>query len=141
MLTFEDTNRTFKLDGDLLKVMTNHIFNADHSNQKDKKIIYEFAKEMKFDIEKIRRPSTRDGSFIRILKSPAIMAAGISTIFLPSDPNEFCNRLKLLLQEKHAGNNSDISNEEIFAIVDNFLEYKGISRKQHKQHLIKCNLL
>ena len=42
-------------------------------------------------------------------KSPDIMvfASGVSkTIFLSSDPNELCDRLKLLLQEKHAGNNS-----------------------------------
>ena len=35
---------------------------------------------------------------------------------------------KFLLQEKHAGNNSDMFNEEIVAIVDNILEYKCISK-------------
>ena len=34
------------------------------------------------------------------------------TIFLSSDPNELCNRLKLLLQEKQAGNISDIIIQE-----------------------------
>ena len=37
--------------------------------------------------------------------------------------------IKLLLQEKHAGNNSDIINEEIIALVDKLLEYKCISKK------------
>ena len=84
----------------------------------------------------------RDESLIRLLKSPAIMASGISkTIFLSSDPNELCDRIKLLLQEKHAGNISIIINEEIIAIIDKLLEYKCISKKQHKQILIKCNLL
>ena len=70
------------------------------------------------------------------------MAWGFTkTIFLSSDPDEFCNRLKLLLQEKQAGNNSDIINDEIVAIVDKLLEYKCISKNQHKQILIKCNLL
>ena len=32
-------------------------------------------------------------------------------------------------------------NDEINAIVDKLLEYKWISRKQHKQSLIKGNLL
>ena len=63
------------------------------------------------------------------------------TIFLPSDPNKLCNRSKLILQEKPAGNDSDIINEEIVAIVDKLLEYKCISKKQHKQILGKCNLL
>ena len=71
-----------------------------------------------------------------------VSASGVSkTIFLSCDPDELCNRLKLLLQEKHAGNNSDIINEETVAIVDKLLEYKFISKKQHKQILIKCNLL
>ena len=70
------------------------------------------------------------------------MASGISkTIFLSSDPDELCNRLKILLQEKHAGNNSDIINQEIVAIVDKLLEYECITKIQHKQIVIKCNLL
>ena len=69
------------------------------------------------------------------------MASGVSTVFLSSDAKELCGRLKFLLQEKHAGNNSDIINQEIVAIVDKLLEHKCISKKQHKQLLIKCNLL
>ena len=71
-----------------------------------------------------------------------LSASGLSkTIFLSSDPNELCDRLKLLFQEKHAVNNSGIINDEIVAIVDKLLEYKCISNKQHKQILLKCNLL
>ena len=71
-----------------------------------------------------------------------VSASGISkTIFLSSNPNELCDRLKLLLQEKHAGNNSDIINEEIVVIIDKLLEYKCITKKQHRQILIKCKLL
>ena len=69
------------------------------------------------------------------------MVSEISTFFSSSDPDELCDRLKLLLQEKHAGNNSDIINDEVVAIVDKLIEYKRISKKQHKQILIKCNLL
>ena len=61
------------------------------------------------------------------------MLSGISTIFLPSDPNELCDRLRLLLQEKQAGNKSDLINDAIVAIVDYLLEYKFISEKQHQQ--------
>ena len=130
MLTFRDTNKTFRLEGDFLKVMTNYKFNIDHSNQQDRKINYEFAKEMKYDVKSTGRPGVRHSSMIRLLESPAIMASGISkTIFLSSDPDELCDRLKLLLQERHAGNNSDILNNEIVAIVDKLLEYKCISKK------------
>ena len=58
---------------------------------------------MKFDNKQKGRKSNRDKSMIKLLKSPAIMASGISkTIFLSSDPDELCNRLKIILQEKHA---------------------------------------
>ena len=142
MITFRDSNKSFKLEGDLLKLITNHKFNAGHSSPHDKKLIYEFVKEMNYDTKSPGRPSIRHDSVVKILNSPAIMASGVSNIIiLSSDPNELCDRLKLLLQEKHAGNNSDIINEEIVAIVDKLLEYKCISKKQHKQILIKCNLL
>ena len=130
MITFRDSNKSFRLEGDLLKLITNHKFNADHSSPKDKKLIYEFAKEMNYDTKSTGRPSTRLTSIIKILESPAIMASGISkTIILSSDPNELCDRLRLLLQEKHAGNNSDIINDEIVAIIDKLLEYKCIAKK------------
>ena len=142
MLNFRDTNKTFRLEGDLLKVMTNYKFNVDHSNQQDRKIIYEIAKEMKYDVKNTGRPGVRHSSMLRLLESPAIMASGISkTILLSSNPDELCNRLKVLLQERHAGNNSDTINNEIAAIVDKLLECICISRKQHKQILFKCNLL
>ena len=142
MITFRDSNKPFRLEGNLLKVITNYKFNADHSSPQDKKLIYEFAKEMNYDTKSTGRPSTRHTSIIKILESPAIMASGFSkTIILSSDPNELCDRLKLLLQEKHGGNNSNLIDEEIVAIVDKILEYKCISKKQHKQILIKCNLL
>ena len=125
-----------------MKVVTNYKFNADHSSPQDKKLIYEFAKEMNYDTKSTGRPSTRHTSIIKILESPAIMASGFSkTMFLSSDPDELCDRLKVLLQEKNAGNNSDIINDEIVAIVDKLLEYKCLSKKQHNQTLIKCNLL
>ena len=142
MMTFRDSNKSFKLDGDLLETMINYDFNVSHSNPKDQKLIYEFGKEMNFNIEQKGRKSDRDRSLIKLLKSPAVMASGISNIIiLSSDPDETCKRLKLLLQEKQTGDDSNIIIEEIIAIVDKLLEYKCITKKQHKQFLIKCNLL
>ena len=142
LLTFRDTNKQFELKGELLKMITNKNYNVNHASLSDKKLMYDFAKEMHFDQRRVGNKSTRDRTLINLLKSPAIMASGISkTIILSSDPDELCDRLKLLLQEKHAGNNSNIINDEVIAIVDKLLEYKCISKKQHKQILMKCNLL
>ena len=141
MLTFRDTNKQFELKGDLLEMITNSKYNVNLASLADKKIMYDFAKEMRFDTKAQGRKSTRDNTLITLLNSPRIMASGVTTIFLSENADELCDRLKLLLQEKHAGNNSDIIDEEIIAIVDKLLEYKCISKKQHKQILIKCNLL
>ena len=144
MLTFRDTNKQFELKGDLLEMITNSKFNVDLASLSDKKLMYDFAKEMHFDPKASGNKSTRDRKLIKLLNSPGLIvsASGVSkTIFLSSDPDELCDRLNLLLQEKHAGNNSDIISDEIVAIVDKLLEYKCITKKQHKQILIKCNLL
>ena len=144
MFTFRDTGKEFELKGDLSKMITNSKFNVDLSSLTDKKLMYDFAKEMHFDPRAVGNKSIRDRKLIKLLSSPGLMisVSGVSkTIFLSSDPNELCDRLKLLLQEKHAGNNSDIINNEIVVIIDKLLEYKCISKKQHKQILIKCNLI
>ena len=95
MITFRDSTKTFRLEGDLLKVITNYKFNVDHSSPQDKKLIYEFAKEMNHDINSTGRPSVRHNSMIKLLEQRAIMASGFSkTIILSSDPNELCDRLK-----------------------------------------------
>ena len=81
----------------------------------------DFAKEMHIDVRGQGRKSTRDRTLIKLLKSPAIMATGVSTKFLSSNPDELCNRIKLLLQEKQAGIKSVIFNKKIVAIVDKLL--------------------
>ena len=125
-------------------MITDSKFNVDLASLADKKLMSDFAKEMNFDLKAVCNESTRDKTLIKLPKSPGLMisASGVSkTIFLSSDANDLCERLNLSLQEKHAGNNSDIINDEIVAIVDKLLEYKCISKKQHKQILIKGNLI
>ena len=140
MLTFRDTNKQFELTGNLLEMITNKDYNADHASLADKKLMYDFAKEMHFDTKAQGRKPTRDKTLIKFFKSTGLIvsASGVSkTIFLSSDPDELCDRLKFLSQKKHAGNNSDIVTDEIVAIVDKLLEYKCISKKQQNQILNK----
>ena len=144
MLIFRDSDKSLKLDGDVLETMTVYDFNVSHSNPQDQKLIYGFGKEVNFYFNQKGRKSNRDRTVTNLPKSPGLMisASGISNTFiLSSDPDELCNRLILLQQEKHAGNNSDIIDEEIVFILDKLLVYKCISTKQHEQILIKCNLL
>ena len=65
--------------------------------------MYDFAKEMHFDVKAAGKKSTPDRSLITILKLPSKMvyASGSSkTKFFPSDPNKLSDRIKFLLQEK-----------------------------------------
>ena len=59
LLIFRDSNKAFKLDGDPLEAITNYDFNVDHSNQQDRKLIYEFAKEMDFNIKEKGKKRSR----------------------------------------------------------------------------------
>ena len=49
MLTFRDTNKQFESEGDLLEMINNSKFNVDLASLSDKKLMYDFAKEMHFD--------------------------------------------------------------------------------------------
>ena len=138
MLTFRDTNKSFKIDGDHLKTKTTYNFNVDQSNPHDRKIPYEFGVEMKCNIKQKTRKSNRGEPLMKLLQSPAIMVSGISTVFLPENLIESCDRLKLLQQEKQAGNLCNIFDEDIVAMSDKLIEYKRISTKQPKVLLVKC---
>ena len=141
MLTFRDTGKEFELKGEFFKKITNKNYNVNLASLQDKKLVYDFAKAVNFDTKALGNRSMRDRTLIKLLNSPAIMASGITTIFLSENADELCDRLRLLLQRKQGGNNSVIIDQEIIAIVDKLFEYKCISKKQHKQILIQCNLL
>ena len=66
MLTFRDSKKSFRIDWDLLETMTNYDFNVSHFNPNDQKQIYEFGKEMNFNIKQNGRKSDRDKSLIKI---------------------------------------------------------------------------
>ena len=138
----------FELQGDLSKMITNKNYNVDLPNSQDKKIIYVFAKEIYFDGKTWGNKSTRDESPIGLLKTPGIMisASGFSSChkkvffknkILSSDPNELCDRLKLLIREKQGGNTFDIINKENVAMADKPWEPNFISLKHHKIFLLK----
>ena len=140
-LLFRDTGVVFTLKDDLLSMITDYKFNKKKSP--DAKQIINFLDEMHFDIHALGRPSTRDTNVINnYYNKRAILASGLQkVIFLSENPNELCDRLHLIIQEKQGGNDTNRFDNEIVAIVDKLLEYKSITTKQHKQILINFNLL
>ena len=53
-------------------------------------------------------------------------------VFLPSDPDELVNQLKLLYFEKVGGNDNPMLSEQIIAIADKLLQYQCITTNQHQ---------
>jgi len=139
-MLFRDTDVVFTLKGDLLIMITDYDFNKKESP--DAKQIINFMDEMHFDIHRTGK-STRDKTLINnYYNKRAILASGFEeVIFLSENPNELCNRLCLIIQEKQAGNDTNKFDNEIIAILDKLLEYKSITPTQHKKILRKFNLL
>ena len=77
LTTFRDTGKNFGLEGVLFKMITNKNYNVDLASLSDKKLMYDFAKEICFDVKTTGQKSTRDRTLIKLPKSPAIMASGI----------------------------------------------------------------
>ena len=73
ILSFRDTIKEFELKGDLLKMITNKNYNVDHASFSDKKLRYDFAKEMNYDTKALGNKSTPDRTLIKLLKSPGLM--------------------------------------------------------------------
>ena len=93
-LTFRDTDKKFELREDLLKMLTNKNYNVDLAKLSVEKM-FDFAKEKHLVERTPGDKSPRDRSLIRFFKSPAITASGVSTIFVPENLNELCDRLKI----------------------------------------------
>ena len=73
LITFRDTGEEFELTGYLLKMINNKNFNVDLASLSDKKLMYDFAKEMHFDLKAEVNKSTRDRTLINLPKSPGII--------------------------------------------------------------------
>ena len=73
-------------------------YNIVLASLSDESLMYDLAKEVNFRIKALGRNSTRDKTLMKLLKSPGLMisASGVSrTKFLSSDPDDFCDKLKL----------------------------------------------
>ena len=161
-ITFENGNSYNLNDPDLQYFITNTQFDKQINNWGS---IYNFLNDMKYDLNYGDKKSNRY-QLIKELQDYMQGFAGSSAaapaqdytqgftgsglrsyarsstqqyIFLPSDPDELVDKLKLLYFEKVGGNDSFLINEEIIAIIDKLLEYECISPSQHQN--IQSNLI
>ena len=132
-LFFRDSGVVFTLKGDILSMITDYAFNKTDSP--DAKQFNNFLDEMHFDIHKKGGKGSRDRTLIdNYYNKRSILKSGLRTTFHSENSDELCDRIKLILLEKQAGNNSNTINEEMFAIIDKLLEYKCIISTQHKKN-------
>ena len=98
LLIFCDTGEEFELQGDFLKIITNKNYKVHLASLPDKKLMYDFANAMHFDVRAQGNKSTGEGTLIKLSTSLGLIASASgnsNTIILPSDSDELCNRLKL----------------------------------------------
>ena len=134
-MTFENGN-TYNLNNpDLSYFITYTQLDKEIQNEK---LIYNFLKDMKYDLNYGDKKSKRY-YFIKNLinqytyrDQQSQLGSGLNFIFLPSDPDELVDQLKLLYFEKVGGNDNPMLNEQIIAIADKLLQYQCITTNQHQ---------
>ena len=142
-MTFQNGNTYNLNDPDLQYFMT--ITQIDKEIQNEN-LIHSFLNDMKYDLNYGDKKSKRY-YFIKDLINQYIyqhipyqlsqLGSGFNQyVFLPSDPDELVDQLKLLYFEKIGGNDNPMLSEQIIAIADKFLQYQCITTNQH-QNLIQ----
>ena len=134
-MTFENGN-TYNLNGpDLSYFITYTQLDKEIQNEN---LIYYFLKDMKYDINYGDKKSSRY-NIIKYLFQPQLGSGRKFTsqrpvvcVFLPSDPDELVDQLKLLYFEKVGGNDNPMLSEQIIAIADKLLQYQCITTNQHQ---------
>ena len=140
-MIFQNGNTYYLNDPDLSNFITNTQIDKIPQNTN---LIYSFLNDMKYNINYGDKKSKRY-YFIKDLINQYIyqhipyqlsqLGSGLNFIFLPSDPDELVDQLKLLYFEKVGGNDNPMLSEQIIAIADKLLQYQCITTNQH-QNLI-----
>ena len=139
-LTFLSSGNKYNLkDPDLSYFITNAQLDTQPQNVN---LIYSFLNDMKYNINYGDKKSKRY-YFIKDLINQYIyqhipyqlsqIGSGFNQyVFLPSDPDELVDQLKLLYFEKVGGNDNPMLSEQIIAIADKLLQYQCITTNQHQ---------
>ena len=138
-ITFENGNTYNLNDPDLSYFITNAQLDTQPQNVN---LIYSFLNDMKYNINYGDKKSKRY-YFIKDLINQYIyqhipyqlsqLGSGFNQyVFLPSDPDELVDQLKLIVLEKVGGNDNPMLNEQIIAIADKLLQYQCFTTNQHQ---------
>ena len=138
-ITFENGNTYNLNDPDLQYFMTNTQIDKEIHNEN---LIHSFLYDMKYNLNYGDKKSKRY-YFIKDLinqykyqhipyQLSQLGSEFNQYVFLPSDPDELVDQLKLLYFEKVGGNDNPMLSEQIIAIADKLLQYQCITTNQHR---------
>ena len=140
-MTFENGNTYNLNDPDLQYFMTNTQIDKEIHNEN---LIHSFLNDMKYNLNYGDKKSKRyyfikdlinQYKYREIPYRDSPWGSGLNFVFLPSDPDELVDQLKLLYFEKVGGNDNPMLNEQIIAIADKILQYQCITTNQHQNLL------
>ena len=141
-ITFENGNTYNLNDPDLQYFMTNTQIDKEIHNEN---LIHSFLNDMKYNLNYGDKKSKRyyfikdlinQYKYQHIPYQLSQLGSGFNQyVFLPSDPDDLVDQLKLLYFEKLGGNDNPMLSEQIIAIADKLLQYQCITTIQH-QNLI-----
>ena len=135
-MTFPNGSTYYLKDPDLSFFITNTHFDNLPQNSN---IIHSFLNDMKYNIyhadKKSRIYHLIKAIFNTYYQQPQL-GTGLNFIFLPSDPDELVDQIKLLYFEKVGGNDNPMLSEQIIASADKLLQYQCITTNQY-QNLIQ----
>ena len=133
-MTFQNGNTYNLNDPDLSSFITNAQIDKKKQNEN---LIYNFLKDMKYDLNYGDKKSKRYYFIKHLINQYTYQqsqsGSGLNQyIFLPSDPDELVDQLKLIVLEKVGGNDNPMLSEQIIAIADKLLQYQCITTNQHQ---------
>ena len=111
--------------------LSNFITNTQHDNIKIIGMKYNFLRDTNYDLIYGDKKSNKY-NFINRFFQPQLGSGLNKFIFLPTDPNELVDHLKLFVLEKIGGIDNSMLSEQIVAITDKILEYECVTTNQHK---------
>ena len=138
-ITFENGNTYNLNDPDLQYFMTNTQIDKEIHNEN---LIHSFLNDMKYNLNYGDKKAKRyyfikdlinQYKYQHIPYQLSQLGSGFNQyVFLPSDPDELVDQLKLLYFEKVGGNDNPMLSEQIIAIADKLLQYQCITTNQHQ---------
>ena len=107
-------------------------YNINYGDKKSKR--YNFIKDLinQYIYQHIPYQLSQLGSGLNQYTRASSPSKSSICIFLPSDPDELVDQLKLLYFEKVGGNDNPMLSEQIIAIADKLLQYQCITTNQHQ---------